>query len=53
MTNVLDLITGGKPLPEVQFNVTVDDKSIAKIGVAAVIVVVLCLLIARLLKTKK
>ncbi len=38
-------------IPEVPFTVTVDDRSIIRISIAAVIVVTICLLLTQLLKT--
>jgi hypothetical protein len=37
-------------IPEVPFTVTVDDRSIIRISIAAVIVVTICMLLAAVLK---
>ena len=52
MSVINDLLTGEK-LPAVDFNVTVDDHSIVKVGVMVVVAAVIIILVARVVKSKK
>lgn len=47
----LEDILNGK-IPEVPFKVTIDDKSIMKLSIAAVMVVTICMMIGFLLSKK-